>query len=77
MTHGQLPANYHEIAEKLTGKPLEAYVNSLSREDLIKWLSWNDPNGIYSDEQSRYELGTIITLEEGREIMIRQISDNQ
>jgi hypothetical protein len=52
-------------------------VNALSREDIIEWLMWNDPNGIYSDEQSLKELGNIITREEGLEIMLRQAGENR
>ncbi|WP_143961206.1 hypothetical protein [Litoribacter populi] len=52
-------------------------VNKLSREELIEWLSWNDPNGIYRDEDSFDELGNVMSLKEGREIMIRQISEGQ
>lgn len=52
-------------------------VNKLSREELIDWLCWNDPNGIYRDEDSLNELGNVMTVEEGREIMIRQLSEAQ
>ncbi|WP_164675168.1 hypothetical protein [Anditalea andensis] len=38
----------------------------LSREELIDRLCWNDPNGIYRDEDSLNELGNVMTLEEGR-----------
>lgn len=43
-----------------------------SRQDLINWLSWNDPNGIYRDEESLAELGCVMTYDEGFEIMVRQ-----
>ncbi len=43
-----------------------------SKQDLINWLSWNDPNGIYRDEESLAELGSIMTYKQGVEIMIRQ-----
>ncbi|MBT0812966.1 hypothetical protein KIH41_16890 [Litoribacter ruber] len=52
-------------------------VNKLSREELIDWLSWNDPNGVYNDEDSMDEFGNVMSLEEGREIMVRQISEGQ
>lgn len=60
--------------------PLEEVVmliNSLSREDMIEWLSWNDPNGIYSDKRSLKELGNVITKDEAIEIMLRQIEENK
>lgn len=43
------------------------------RQDLINWLKWNDPNGVYDDEQSLKELGNIMTYEEGVEIILRQV----
>ncbi|WP_374163813.1 hypothetical protein [Arcticibacter sp. MXS-1] len=52
-------------------------INSLSREDMIEWLSWNDPNGIYSDERSLKELGNVMSREEAAEIMLRQIEENK
>jgi len=48
-------------------------LKSWTRQDLIDWLSWNDSNGVYSDEDSMAELGNIMSREEGIEIMIRQI----
>ena len=52
-------------------------INRLTREDIIEWLMWNDPNGIYSDEQSLKELGNIMEREEGMEIMLRQAEENK
>jgi hypothetical protein len=43
------------------------------RDDLISWLKWNDPNGIYSDGQSLCELGEILTYEEGVQLIIEQV----
>lgn len=55
---------------------LRTELKNWSRKDLIEWLTWNDPNGIYNDEQSMDELGNIMTYEEGVEIMINQIIQN-
>lgn len=52
---------------------LRTELKNWSRKDLIEWLTWNDPNGIYNDEQSMDELGNVMTYEEGVEIMINQI----
>lgn len=52
-------------------------VNSMNRCDLIDWLSWNDPNGIYRDDQSLKELGNVMSREEGVEILLRQILENK
>jgi hypothetical protein len=43
------------------------------REDLISWLKWNDPNGIYGDEESIEELGNVMTWEEGVELVVGQV----
>lgn len=52
-------------------------VNGLSRTDIIEWLMWNDPNGVYSDEQSLKEFGAVMSREEGLEIMLRQAEENR
>jgi hypothetical protein len=44
----------------------------MSRETLIKVLEWNDPNGIYSDEDSEAEGLSPITKKEAIEIIIKQ-----
>ncbi len=44
------------------------------RQDLINWLKWNDPNGVYDDEESINELGNIMSFDEGVEIIINQIT---
>ena len=68
--------NYQSLTE-LSELDLAALVNKMSREDLIEWLSWNDPNGIYHDAQSLKELGSIMSLEEGQEILLRQVRENR
>jgi hypothetical protein len=44
----------------LSEEELRNELKNWSREDLVKWLNWNDPNGIYRDEKSLAELGCII-----------------
>jgi hypothetical protein len=64
----------------IAGIPLEnllLLIPAMSREDIIDWLSWNDGNGIYCDEQSLKELGNIMTRDEGIEVMIRQIEEGR
>jgi hypothetical protein len=58
---------------ELPEQELKEEVLQLTRENIINWLSWNDRNGIYHDKDSLSELGNIMTINEGREIMIRQI----
>ena len=52
-------------------------INSMDRQDIVKWLMWNDPNGIYNDELSLKELGNIMSRNEGIEILLRQIEENR
>ncbi|BAU51884.1 hypothetical protein [Mucilaginibacter gotjawali] len=52
-------------------------ISRLERWDIIEWLMWNDPNGIYSDESSLREFGAVMTKEDGTEIMLRQAEENR
>jgi hypothetical protein len=47
-------------------------VLGMSRESLIEVLEWNDPHGIYSDEDSKSEGLLPITRQEAIEIICRQ-----
>lgn len=67
---------YYKIMELKKGD-LKIELNSWSRSELIDWLSWNDRNGIYKDEDSLAEMGNILGKEEAIEIMSRQILENQ
>jgi hypothetical protein len=65
---------YYKLME-LSGDALQSELNSWSREDLIEWLSWNDRNGVYKDEDSLREFDNILTKEEAIEIITRQIAE--
>jgi hypothetical protein len=60
---------------ELRGDDLLNELNSWSRLDLIEWLSWNDRNGVYKDEESLAEFDNVLSKEEAIEIMTRQISN--
>jgi hypothetical protein len=45
----------------LKGDVLFSELNSWSRLDLIEWLSWNDSNGVYKDEESLAEFQIILS----------------
>ncbi|WP_409416310.1 hypothetical protein [Flavobacterium sp. PS2] len=64
---------YYKLME-LRGDALEAELNSKSRLDLIEWLSWNDRNGVYKDDESLQEFGNIVSKSEAIEIITRQIT---
>ena len=68
--------NYQSFAE-LSEDKIILLLNALSRADIIEWLAWNDHNGVYDDERSLKELGNIMSLEEGIEIMLRHIEENR
>jgi hypothetical protein len=68
--------NFHSFTD-LPEEKLIVLINAMTRKDIIKWLAWNDPNGIYQDEQSLKELGNMMTRDEGIEILLRQIEENR
>ncbi|WP_051605424.1 hypothetical protein [Sediminibacter sp. Hel_I_10] len=63
---------YYQIME-LSPAKLEAELNTWTRLELIDWLSWNDRNGIYRDEESLSEIGVILDKPEAITIIMRQI----
>jgi hypothetical protein len=68
--------SYIRVVEISEGE-LVLLLNGLSREEMIEWLMWNDPNGIYSDEQSLKEFGKVMSRDEGMEIILRQVEENR
>lgn len=64
-------------AVEISEDELILLMNGLKREDIIEWLMWNDPNGIYSDEQSLKEFANVMSRDEGMEIMLRQAGENR
>lgn len=64
---------YYKLMD-LKGDALETELNSWSRLELIEWLCWNDPNGVYRDKQSLQEFDNILSKEEAIEIITRQIT---
>ena len=72
---GKLNFDYLYLTTLSTEK-LVLLVNCMDREDIIEWLSWNDPNGVYQDTQSINELGNVMSRMEGIEILLRQVEEN-
>jgi len=66
----------YQLMEK-TGEELKSEISNLTRSDIIDWLQWNDPNGIYTDELSLQEFGEVMTREEGIQLIIKQITGEQ
>jgi len=46
--------------------------SEMTREELIAWLEWNDPDGTYRDEDAIAEFEHVIEIE-----MLREIYDYQ
>ena len=44
-----------------------------TREQLIDWLCWNDPNGIYTDRASLAEDHPLLTIAQAQQIMREQV----
>jgi len=65
---------YYQLME-LRGDELQTELNSWSRQELIDWLSWNDRNGVYTDEDSMKEFDRILSKERAIEIITRQITE--
>jgi len=68
--------NYQSLTA-LSEEKLIVLSIAMSRDDIIEWLAWNDPNGIYHDEQSLKELGNVMSRSEGLEILLRQVEENR
>jgi hypothetical protein len=67
--------NHLKLTKKMENVTIED-LQTFNREQLIAWLTWNDRNGIYTDEDSEREGFEPITLEEAKEIAIRQKTEN-
>ena len=74
-TFFSLGLGYSEILE-LSQESLGQFLSHSTREEIINWLQWNDPNGIYSDKLSISEIGEILSKEEGIEIIKRQVLES-
>jgi len=48
-----------------------------TRDELIAWLCWNDPDGIYTDRDSLLEDRPQLTLAEARQLLRRQLERDQ
>jgi hypothetical protein len=67
-----LGLTYYEIMD-LDQNQLHKVLSLSEREEVILWLQWNDPNGLYLDKLSINEFGKVLSKEEAIEIVKRQI----
>jgi len=62
------PLEYHDTAFQ------QQLLRTGTREQLIAWLCWNDPNGIYTDQASLAEDFPPLTMAGAREILRDQMA---
>jgi hypothetical protein len=67
-----LGLTYYEVMD-LMAEQLDMFLKHTPREEIVDWLQWNDPNGVYRDTDSLNEFGNIMSKDEGVEIMKRQV----
>lgn len=60
---------------QLSDADLAVELKSWKRKQIIDWLSWNDPSGIYSDQDSKQEGLPKLSKETGVEIIKRHVSE--
>ncbi|OJV18288.1 hypothetical protein [Dyadobacter sp. 50-39] len=67
-----LGLDYYEIMD-LSPADLYQFLTLSCRDEIINWLQWNDPNGVYTDSLSVAEFGIALSKEEGIEIIKKQL----
>ena len=67
--------DWRQLFITMRGKELKKEISFLSRKQIISWLEWEDPDGVYSDADSRREFGSVMSRKEGVEIMTRHIEE--
>lgn len=58
---------------KLSDSDLESELSTWSREKMIEWLDWNDPNGIWTDEDAKNENVPMLTRDKAKDYIVRFI----
>lgn len=66
---------YYQLMD-LGREQLLTQLTTWSRLELIDWLSWNDRNGLYTDEDSLREFDNILSKEEAIQIIVKQITES-
>lgn len=65
----------NESLFELNAKELASVLKSWKRNQIIDWLCWNDPSGIYTDQNSKQEGFSKLTKQAGIEIIARHVTD--
>lgn len=70
-------ARVANIGGSLSRRAGAPHLTATSRRDtLIRWLSWNDPNGFYTDEEAVLEDVDPLTLDTAWELVAEQVADD-
>lgn len=67
LVHSKPPLKHHSPVFQ------QELLKSGTREQIIEWLCWNDPNGCYTDDDSASEGYSPLTLAQVRHIMDEQV----
>lgn len=72
------PFDWRYQIMEMTPEERSAEINTWDREKVIYWLKWNDPNGLYTDQDLIDEgwEDLIFTLESAREYMINKLLED-
>lgn len=62
---------------ELSEADLENELSTWPKEKIISWLDWNDPNGIWTDEDAIAEGYEPFTKESAKEYLIKMLSRNR
>lgn len=68
----------HAWLDMLVALPLtqaKKVIEARSRESLLRWLQWNDPNGSYTDALVAHEDYDPLTKEEAVAILLAVVKD--
>lgn len=77
MLNQRLNEHPNHLISYMEEQELSDYLQIWTRDELISWLKWNDPNGVYDDESSKREFDNILSKEEAIDIIKRQISEGK
>ena len=70
-----------KVEAVMTGSEFQALsvegVSQLNRDQLIAFLVWNDPNGVYTDADSEAEGYELLTLERVRLLVAKAIEESE
>ena len=64
---------YANFIDNATPENMCTVITECTRAELIEFLSWNDPNGVYNDEQAEKEGFPTATIEDLQNMAFNQL----